>query len=119
MELESYFDFLSPEEIRIKGTRIGIETVLEDYLEGASPEEILLRYPTLSLEQIHATITYYLHHQDTVDAYLARWREQGEMAWQEQERHPSEFVRGLRQRVEEQRRALQAAGKLPKPLPTR
>ncbi len=40
MELENYFDFLSDEDIRIKGTRIGIETVLEDYLEGASPEEI-------------------------------------------------------------------------------
>ena len=37
MELESYFEFASPDEIRIKGTRMGIETVLEDYLEGASP----------------------------------------------------------------------------------
>ena len=43
MELESYFDFVSPEEIRVKGTRIGIETVLEDYLEGAGPEEIAVR----------------------------------------------------------------------------
>ena len=40
VELESYFDFVSAEDIRIKGTRIGIETVLEDYLDGASPEEI-------------------------------------------------------------------------------
>ena len=37
MQLEDYFDFLTPDDIRIKGTRIGIETVLEDYLEGASP----------------------------------------------------------------------------------
>jgi uncharacterized protein (DUF433 family) len=118
MELEGYFDFLSPDDIRIKGTRVGIEFVLRDYREGASPEEIVLRYPTLSLEQIHATVTYYLHHQDTVDAYLARWREQGEVAWEEQRRHPSEFVRDLRQRIEQQRRALQAADKLPNPVPT-
>jgi hypothetical protein len=32
MELESYFDFLAPDDIRIKGTRIGIETVLYEYI---------------------------------------------------------------------------------------
>lgn len=51
MELESYFDFVEEDVIRIKGNHIGIEIVLEDYLEGASPEEILLRYPTLNLEK--------------------------------------------------------------------
>jgi uncharacterized protein (DUF433 family) len=50
MEVEHYFEVLSPEDIRIKGTRIGIETVLEDYLEGASPEEIAARYRNLTLE---------------------------------------------------------------------
>lgn len=30
--LENHFDFLSPDDIRIKGTRVGIETVLDDYL---------------------------------------------------------------------------------------
>lgn len=64
MQLEGYFDFLGPDDIRIKGTRMGIEFVLRDYREGASPEEIVLRYPTLSLEQVHTTITYYLHHQN-------------------------------------------------------
>jgi uncharacterized protein (DUF433 family) len=57
MELEQYFDFVADDAIRLKGTRVGIETVVRDYQEGASPEEIALRYPTLSLEQIHATIT--------------------------------------------------------------
>jgi hypothetical protein len=43
MELENNFDFISLEDIRIKGTRIGIETILEDFLErGLSPEEIYL-----------------------------------------------------------------------------
>jgi uncharacterized protein (DUF433 family) len=113
MELESYFDFLDPEDIRIKGTRVAIEFVLRHYQRGASPEEIGLRYPTLSLEQVHATITYYLHHRDTMDEYLARRRQQAEAAWQERQERPSEFVRELRSRVEQQRRALQAAGELP------
>ncbi len=79
MQLEDYFDFLSPTDIRIKNHRIGIDTVLAYYLEGYSAEEILATLPTLSLEEIHATITYYLHNRPTVDAYLAelaRWREQ-------------------------------------------
>ena len=103
MELEGYFEFIGEEAIRIAGTRVGIETVLRDYKEGASPEEIVLRYPTLSLEQVHATITYYLANQEEVEAYLTLVRRRREEAWQEQQRHPSEFVRALRERLERQR----------------
>jgi hypothetical protein len=42
MLLEDYFDFLSPDDIRIKGHRIGIQDVIKYYLSGYSPEEILL-----------------------------------------------------------------------------
>lgn len=97
MELESYFDFLSPEEIRIKGTRIGIETVLEDYLEGASPEEIAARYRSLSLEQVYATLLYYFRNRAQVDAYLEAWRAYTEQAWLEHERNPSPEIRRLRE----------------------
>ena len=57
MELEDYFDFLSPDDIRLKGHRVGIDTVLDYYLEGYTPEEIVANLPTLSLEQVYATIT--------------------------------------------------------------
>jgi uncharacterized protein (DUF433 family) len=107
MELESYFNFINGHAIRIAHTRIGIETVVRDYLEGASPEEIVLRYPTLSLEQVYATITYYLSHQSEVDAYIERITAEQEAAWQEQERNPSEFVRLLRERLMRQRLKLQ------------
>lgn len=81
MELENYFDFLERDDIRIKGTRVGIETVLGDYLDGASPEEIAARYRTLTLEQIYATLTYYWHNQAQVDAYLTRLREYSDAAY--------------------------------------
>lgn len=106
MDLESYFEFLSEDAIRITGTRVGIETVLRDYREGTSPEEIVLRHPTLSLEQVHATITYYLANRKEMEAYLELVRQRQEEAWQEQQRHPSEFVRSLRERLERQRQAL-------------
>lgn len=105
--LEDYFEFLDSGEIRIRGTRIGLEIVLRDYLQGASPEEIVLRYPTLSLEQVHATILYYLRDPERVHQYLEDCWRQGEEAWREQQSAPSEFVRVLRQRLEEHRQRLQ------------
>ena len=106
MELEDYFEFVSKETIRIAGTRVGIEKVLADYQQGASPEEIVLRYPTLSLEQVHATITYYLANQERLNTYLDQVIHHLQEAWHEQQRHPSDFVRGLRSRLEQQKRAL-------------
>jgi hypothetical protein len=47
MELDSVFEFISPQAIKIKGTRVGIEIVIDEFLSGASPEEILLRYSSL------------------------------------------------------------------------
>jgi hypothetical protein len=32
MQLEDYFNFLRPDDIRLKGSRIGIETILYEYL---------------------------------------------------------------------------------------
>ena len=44
MQLDDYLDFLAPNDIRLKGHRIGIETILLDYLElGLFPEDIVLR----------------------------------------------------------------------------
>ncbi len=106
MELENYFEFIDADAIRLKGTRVGIETVVREYQEGACPEEIVLRYPTLSLEQVHAAITYYLANREKVEAYLHRVWQLREEAWQEQQRHPSEFVRMLRERLERRRQAL-------------
>jgi uncharacterized protein (DUF433 family) len=104
VELENYFEFLGDDVIRIAGTRVGIETVVGDYQDGASPEEIALHYPTLTLEQIHATITYYLAHSDSVNAYLQRVRQQQEAAYQQSQQHPSALMRSLRERVARLRR---------------
>lgn len=84
MQLEDYFDFLSPDDIRLKGHRIGIDDVLGYYRQGYSPEEIAAHLPSLSLEKIYATITYYHHKRAEVDAYLTRlaaWREERYQEW--------------------------------------
>lgn len=96
MQLESYFDFYTPTDIRVKGTRIGIETILLDYLDlGLSPEGIAQRYPVLTLEQVFATLTYYWRYQSQVDAYLANWKAHSEQQRRLQTANPPAIVRRL------------------------
>lgn len=97
MQLDDYFDFLADNDIRIKGTRIGIETVLYDFIHRLrSPEEIATTYPSLSLEQVYATILYYLHNQEAVSKYLADWMEWGREMRRQQAAHPSAEIQRLR-----------------------
>ncbi|MBN1873391.1 MAG: DUF433 domain-containing protein [Anaerolineae bacterium] len=97
MQLEAYFDFHAPDDIRLKGHRMGIETILLDYLElGLSPETIVVRYPTLTLEEAYATLTYYWRHQAQMDAYLRAWRAHHEQMQRAQAENPSPAVLRLR-----------------------
>ncbi len=96
MLLEEYFDFVAPDDIRIKGHRIGIDNVLHYYLEGYSPEEIAANLPSLSLEEIHATIIYYLRNRAQVDAYLSRLSAWRETRYQEWAGKPSPLIERLR-----------------------
>ena len=97
MQLEDYFDFLAPNDIRIKGTRVGIETVLYDYIyRSMTPEEIDQRYWSIDLEQVYATILYYLHNKEEVTRYIAEWIEFGERMRREQEKNPPPVIQRLR-----------------------
>lgn len=49
-----------------------IEVVLDKIAYGWSPEEIHFQHPHLSLAQIHAALSYYYDHQDTLDAEIER-----------------------------------------------
>lgn len=97
MQLEDYFDFLSEDDIRLKGTRIGIETVLYDFIHRSrSPEEIAATYPSLNLEQVYATILYYLHNKEAISKYLADWMEWGREMRRQQAANPSPEIQRLR-----------------------
>jgi uncharacterized protein (DUF433 family) len=98
MQLEDYFDFFASDDIRIKGTRIGIETVLYDFIHRSrSPQEIVDTYPSLSLEQVYATILYYLHNREAVSTYLSNWMQWSRDMRRQQAAHPSPEIQRLRQ----------------------
>jgi uncharacterized protein (DUF433 family) len=91
--IESYFEFLAPDDIRLKGSRIGIESVLYEYIHRRqTPEAIAARFPTLTLAQVYATILYYLRNRAEIDAYLADWLAFSHAARAEQARNPPPIV---------------------------
>ncbi len=97
MQLEDYFDFQRPDDIRLKETRIGIETILYEYIYRArTPEEIAQTYTSLTLEQVYATILYYLHNKEAVSKYIADWLEWGHEQRKAQELNPPPSVERLR-----------------------
>jgi hypothetical protein len=56
--------------IRVGGTRVTLDIVVESFIEGATAEEIVQRYPTLRLADVYAVISYYLGHRSEVGEYL-------------------------------------------------
>jgi len=100
MQLEDYFDFLAPNDIRLKGTRVGIETILYDFIHRKRlPEEIAQSYRTLTLEQVYVTIVYYLHNQEAVSKYLADWMDFAHQQRKAQELNPPPALVWLRQEL--------------------
>lgn len=98
MELESYFTFLSNDDIRLQGTRIGIETILYAYIhQKQSAETIAQTFPQLTLEQIYATILYYLQNRAKIEQYLTDWLNYCADAERAQDENPPAIVLKLRE----------------------
>ncbi|NTW97856.1 MAG: DUF433 domain-containing protein [Oscillochloris sp.] len=106
MDLETYFDQLAPDDIRVKGTRIGIESILYEYVHrGQPPEAIAARFASLRLDQVYATLLWYLRDRERLDAYLTDWLTASRATREAQEQNPPPVVLKLRQR----KAALQSA----------
>jgi uncharacterized protein (DUF433 family) len=80
--------------VRVGGTRVRLDTIITAYNNGCGAEGILLKYPSLTLTDIYAVITYYLWNRPEVELYLARRQKEIEEAHREiEERFPSQGVR--------------------------
>ena len=83
--------------IRVAGTRVTLDTVIDTFMTGASPEEIAQDFPVLRLDDVYAVLTYYLRHRAEVDAYLRERRTRAEALRREMETHSPQA--GLRDRL--------------------
>ena len=89
--------------IRVGGTRVTLQTVVEAFNDGCAAEEIASQYPSLHLADIYATITYYLRHRNEVDAYVQRQESLADAVRQE---NLARFdQRGIRERLLARRKA--------------
>lgn len=83
-DLEAYFTGLGTDDIRLAGHRVGIDDVLTYHVQGMSALTIQTHLPSLRLDEIYATLTYYYVHQAALDAYMARlaqWRDDRYGQW--------------------------------------
>jgi uncharacterized protein (DUF433 family) len=97
--IERFFDVLRPDDIRIKGHRIGIEDLLLLYRDGFVLEQLAVRFPTLTTAEIGATLRYYELNRERIDRYLDEGEERYRRARQAQRDNPPEALRGFLERV--------------------
>lgn len=69
LEPNPYLDLHAPDDVRVRGTRVHLETLVDEYDQGREPEEIAREYPTLDAEAVYGVIAYILGHREAVDRY--------------------------------------------------
>lgn len=89
--------------VRLKGSRITLETLIANFKKGYKPKQLQESFPTLSLEQITGAIDWYRSHRSEAEAYLKAQYAEGERIRKEIESQPEYQAR----REELRRRAKQ------------
>ncbi len=95
--------------LRVSGTRVPLDAVVDMFDEGASPEGIVEQFDALMLDDVYAVITYYLRHHDDVQAHLAEEDRKSEEARKQFEAQYSN--RSLRERFRKLKRRRQDSAK--------
>jgi len=81
---------------RITGTRVSLDSLVHAYWEERTPETIAVDFPTISLEQIHGAIAFYLGNRQEIDAYLSTQGTKWEALRIESETRQTEILQRLR-----------------------
>ena len=90
--------------IRVKGSRVTLDTIVGRMQVGDTPEEIHEGFPTVTLAQINAILDWYLKNQIEADEYLEEGRIEGERLRKEIESQP-EYI-ALREKLLRRREQL-------------
>lgn len=69
--LETRSDGRGRSRIYVTGTRLRVQDIaLEHVFQGQTPEQIVREYPSLSLGQVHAALSYYFDHREQILAEI-------------------------------------------------
>lgn len=83
--------------VRVGGTRVTLDTIIEAFQEGATAEEIAQQYDSLQLGDIYAVIGYYLKNRSEIEVYLRKRQNKAKKIrkWNEDQFDPH----GIRKRL--------------------
>jgi len=56
---------------RVANTRVSLDSLVYFFREGMSVKSMVESYPSLSLEEVHGALAFYLANKNEVDAHLA------------------------------------------------
>ena len=60
--------------IRIKGSRVSLDSIVHHFKLGATAEQIVQSFPSLTLGDVYSSIAYYLTHRREIEMYLDEQR---------------------------------------------
>lgn len=83
--------------VRVGGTRVTLDTVVEAFQDGATAEDVVQQYPSLVLADVHQVLGYYLKHADELKAYFTKRAADSEAARRESKLRCD--PRGVRERL--------------------
>jgi uncharacterized protein (DUF433 family) len=81
---------------RVTGTRVSLDSLVYLFREGLSAESMVDSFPTLTLEQVHGALAFYLAHQKEIDAYLSAGEKADEVQQSASNRSNAELIAKLR-----------------------
>ena len=93
--------------VRVGGTRLTLDAVVESYLAGQSATEIAENYGPTPESVIRGAVAYYSAHMAEVDQYLKRRSAAAAEFWEKRERDPR--IAGLGHRLRERKAERDAA----------
>jgi uncharacterized protein (DUF433 family) len=71
--------------IRVRGTRVTLDSIVTAFRAGATAEEIAQQFPTVALADAYLVIAYYLNNTAEVDAYLFQRQDEAALLKEEVE----------------------------------
>jgi uncharacterized protein (DUF433 family) len=71
--------------VRVGGTRVTLDTIVDAFENGATAEELVFQYPSLNLSDVYFVIGYYLQRRAEVEAYLQQRRQLADEVRQQNE----------------------------------
>jgi len=78
-----------------RGSRVSLDSLVYLYREGMSPESMVDSYATLTLEQVHGALAFYLANREEIDKYLEEGERLSEIQHQESRRTNAELIAKL------------------------